>query len=366
MGVRLGRNDPCWCGSGVKFKKCHLHREQETPLPIEALAAEARPFFQIRQCLHPLASAQACGKLIAAHTIQRRGALEKIVDKSGHLLSFYPPHPTQRQKPQRVGWREASTFSGFCQKHDSATFVPLEQKAFIGSAEQCFLLAYKAQCHELYQKQASDRSHEPLRHLLDRGLPPELQREVQAIEAVVGAGVRKGLDDARIHKERMDAELLEGRHSDWERLFISFEGPMCIVSTGVPTPNRSFSGEELQRLHDLNSRLQPLYFGPVPTAQGGVWVFLWRPNDDAPRKLMEDFQRIHRDHLPGRLAQFMFAYVENTFFAEDWWTSLDGIVQEHLGQLARMGNPYYNDWQYRPDAVVPWRVTSVGSTYAAT
>jgi preprotein translocase subunit SecA len=20
---KLGRNDPCWCGSGKKFKKCH-------------------------------------------------------------------------------------------------------------------------------------------------------------------------------------------------------------------------------------------------------------------------------------------------------------------------------------------------------
>jgi hypothetical protein len=24
----VGRNDPCWCGSGRKYKKCHLHREQ--------------------------------------------------------------------------------------------------------------------------------------------------------------------------------------------------------------------------------------------------------------------------------------------------------------------------------------------------
>jgi preprotein translocase subunit SecA len=22
-GERIGRNDPCWCGSGKKFKKCH-------------------------------------------------------------------------------------------------------------------------------------------------------------------------------------------------------------------------------------------------------------------------------------------------------------------------------------------------------
>jgi uncharacterized protein YecA (UPF0149 family) len=22
-GERIGRNDPCWCGSGQKYKKCH-------------------------------------------------------------------------------------------------------------------------------------------------------------------------------------------------------------------------------------------------------------------------------------------------------------------------------------------------------
>ena len=24
-----GRNDPCWCGSGKKYKKCHLDEDQE-------------------------------------------------------------------------------------------------------------------------------------------------------------------------------------------------------------------------------------------------------------------------------------------------------------------------------------------------
>jgi uncharacterized protein YecA (UPF0149 family) len=22
-GPKIGRNDPCWCGSGKKYKKCH-------------------------------------------------------------------------------------------------------------------------------------------------------------------------------------------------------------------------------------------------------------------------------------------------------------------------------------------------------
>jgi len=27
--VTPGRNDPCWCGSGRKYKKCHLPEEEK-------------------------------------------------------------------------------------------------------------------------------------------------------------------------------------------------------------------------------------------------------------------------------------------------------------------------------------------------
>jgi len=27
-GVRLGRNDICWCGSGKKYKNCHLASDE--------------------------------------------------------------------------------------------------------------------------------------------------------------------------------------------------------------------------------------------------------------------------------------------------------------------------------------------------
>jgi uncharacterized protein YecA (UPF0149 family) len=26
--VSLGRNDACWCGSGKKYKRCHLDRDR--------------------------------------------------------------------------------------------------------------------------------------------------------------------------------------------------------------------------------------------------------------------------------------------------------------------------------------------------
>ena len=27
--VNLGRNDPCWCGSGKKYKKCHYEPDKK-------------------------------------------------------------------------------------------------------------------------------------------------------------------------------------------------------------------------------------------------------------------------------------------------------------------------------------------------
>ena len=141
---KLGRNDPCWCGSGKKFKKCHLDKEREKPLPLPAAAGVVRKAFQQRMCLHPEASADACGKVISAHTIQRQGALSRLVDATGHCLTFYPAFAQKGQEPQRRGWREASTFTGFCDQHDGKTFAPIETQSFRGTEEQCFLLAYRA------------------------------------------------------------------------------------------------------------------------------------------------------------------------------------------------------------------------------
>jgi len=33
--VTLGRNDPCWCGSGKKYKKCHLDSDEKSPPPAD-------------------------------------------------------------------------------------------------------------------------------------------------------------------------------------------------------------------------------------------------------------------------------------------------------------------------------------------
>lgn len=45
-GPQLGRNEPCWCGSGQKYKRCHLaadERKRSSARP-SAIGAPGRGF----------------------------------------------------------------------------------------------------------------------------------------------------------------------------------------------------------------------------------------------------------------------------------------------------------------------------------
>ncbi len=43
MSERPGRNDPCHCGSGNKYKKCHLEQDETARVAAAKTAAAAAP-----------------------------------------------------------------------------------------------------------------------------------------------------------------------------------------------------------------------------------------------------------------------------------------------------------------------------------
>lgn len=360
MVQELGRNDPCWCRSGKKYKKCHLNRESEQPLPLEARLKAAQAAWDHKECLHPQAAPGACDRIVSAHTIQRSGVLERIIDSTNHVRTFYRSEPdsTGRLKLRRVGWREASTFTGFCARHDGLTFGPLETAAFAGTAEQCFLAGYRALCHEIYQKSGSLKASPVLRRLADRGLPVELQRDVQHTHAIIDAGTRKGLAAFRRLKTLMDKQLVEGEFSGWSRAVISFRGDLCVASTGAVSPNRDLKGQQLQVLHDPHVDQESLFYSVVAALDGGAVVLTWLSREIAPRAFVESLLKQGNQRLPSLLVQFMFAYVENTYFSGRWWESLSGADRRHVESLAGT-IAYWADPRCSLSQFVPWEITKV-------
>ena len=47
----IGRNDPCWCASGKKYKHCHMNRSRENPLRIHEYTKIVQKFCDKGYCL---------------------------------------------------------------------------------------------------------------------------------------------------------------------------------------------------------------------------------------------------------------------------------------------------------------------------
>jgi len=346
-----GRNDPCWCGSGLEFKFCHYARESESRLPFAAIAHATRKAGTVKICLHPRASSTNCGKVISAHTLQRSRVLKEIADARNHVYSFMPPviDDAGRFPLQKRGWHDASTFTAFCDKHDAELFSTLEAQEFVASPQQCFLIAYRSICWELHRKIAANKSNPAISKVLDRGTPPSLQELIQRNLSIQRAGLMKGMADLELVKTEMDRALLNGDYSDYRMHEFLLEKPMLVASTGAVTPNRTISGKSLQVIHNMAVKTQWLSFG-VDTGERGVSVlFVWRREDVAPADYMKEVLALDDKRLPGFLIQFFFAHCENTYFLDSWWNLLAETDRSYLSDLMYNSNPYYYPPVYRLD-----------------
>lgn len=343
--------------------------QEKELLPLGLLQKRLADHFDHRVCLHPEAGKDVCEKIVSAHSIQRSRELARLVDDSNKVATFYPPGlevvTTGKLLLRSVGWRQASTFSGFCGIHDSRTFRALETAPFTNTKEQCFLVGYRAACHEVYQKTAALRGQEDpgtnASNFVD--IPLEAVPAMVHLEEVQGAGTAAGLDRITSLKRKLDESLLKGNYDVWVTLTIPFEGPLALVSTGVIHPNRSLVDyRELQVLHDPDADIQALMLGIVATDTGGAIVLM----SEKGANVIEEFVR-GLDHFPRKdrlnvLVQYIFKHIENTFFSAEWWEGLPHNSQQHLHDLAYLGinpldNAYYKRTKYITNVSrIPWAI----------
>ena len=166
--MKLGRNDLCWCGSGKKFKHCHLDRDKLSPFTIEDLYQKQKKALDIKVCFAENFNFEQCsGGIIKAHSLSKKASIERIARKQ-HVYGFNWSIKKIKGNgrslvPKKFGIREASTFTGFCQKHDGVLFKPLDTAPFLPTSEQIGLLMYRVLCREIMGKMRMAQSAAVLR-----------------------------------------------------------------------------------------------------------------------------------------------------------------------------------------------------------
>ena len=366
---KLGRNDPCWCGSGKKHKRCHLDREYQRPLDFWDVSKTFSKRLAEKMCLVPNSWQNECeGKISRSHTVPRAGSLQ-LISRDGHVYSFIPRLESVRKyqskvHPQLFGINQASTFTGFCSKHDNNTFKPLEDDTFAGTQEQCLLLGYRALAREIYLKKVLSSSDlNDIRRNLDKGKPFNQQIMMQATWRDYEIGLSAGLKDSQYHKQIYD-RIIESRQFEGVRGYIiEFENPPPVMCSFAFLPEQDFDGSELQNLSDLSTAPDLLSVTSFHGGERGIVAFSWlADNDKTCRGFIESLQVIPNGLVTAALLRLFFSHSENIHMAPDWWEALPQWTRD---TLQKRFTSSANLWEATPKAVladdgmslVPWAVT---------
>ncbi len=332
---KIGRNDPCWCGSGKKFKKCHLHREDEDPIQPWQTDKDFRRALGHQQCLAPDPWRKNCSSQISkAHTVPRSGSLARIA-RDGHVYALQVrmqqlANTDGVPRPGLVGINKASTFTGFCSEHDRSIFAPLENKPFMATPEQCFLLSYRALAREIFTKQAMHSLVGPYR-LMDQGMPLGSQLSVQTIASALYTGYSTSMKDLWYLKDIYDDILVTLSFDGVRAYVIELEGIPQVMCSGGFYPEQDFEGNEMQDLLDFGRVPSLLTVTSFYGGQRGMIVLSWLDRDDpACIPFVESLYRTGDDTVTDALMRLLFTHFENIHIQPQWWEELSTECQQAL------------------------------------
>ena len=286
-----------------------------------------RDQFAKGRCSHPEAGPESCGgRVIRAHTIQKNGGLAAIAE-DGHVISIRSGFERLRYNqgqfiPAEMGINRASTFLGFCGRHDSEMFRSVENGTILLTSETAFLLSFRALAYETLQKEAALRNIDVLRDL-DKGKPFSDQCDIQRHINMSAEGTKRGLADLNRWKREYDLAFLNSEFDKYQFYCVAFARALPVVACGAFYPEFDFRGQPLQRIGRGRAAFEHITFNLTAINGRGVAALGWVEGDAGPAaSFASSFAAVPPGQKANAAIRLAFEYLENTFLRPSWWQSI--------------------------------------------
>lgn len=327
MNKKIGRNAPCPCGSGIKYKKCCLNKSEEHRLA-EAVATSLlniRNEARIKECLHPNTN-ECNGKIVKAHAIQNNRILNKIAE-NGMVITMDGTSHHIFQTSDLKGRGIATTFTGFCSYHDKTIFQDIEDNEFEGSLKQIFLLTYRTMAWHYHKKREQiNATCIQIEKMYEKGY--DLAQSDDFIKYLTG--LKLGSLDNDKEKQLMDAVLLNEQYdviSSW-----TWEIPYEISSavSMMTELEHDIYGKTINDL-EKDSDLKKIYLNIFPTHGKSYCVWSWANTyDNFYKDFVEQFSNLEIKDRENYFNNNLLRWTDSIVISPRLWDKWGSEMQEGL------------------------------------
>jgi len=265
---------------------------------------------RVKKCLHP--NKQECSsKIIKAHSIQNNKILNKLSSEGEVIVATKTSSATGDFGS--IGRKIATTFSGFCSKHDNQLFSPIENKNYIpGDLKQEFLFAYRSLSREMIVKEEAKNLY--LYLIKEKSVP--LSKLLQGTEI--------GLKDLDSLKEILDSSILSENFDDIETKTIIWNKEFPFAVSSIFNLEYDFKNNLINDLGDLSRRPKPIYLTIFPQDGKTYTLFSYMKKDaETFPFLKEQFLNISQKEQKRRISLMVCLYCENFAISPEKWRGFD-------------------------------------------
>ncbi len=312
-----------------------------------------------KECMHPDAGHGSCkSKIIDAHTIQKNGSLKSISDKSNHVFCFGVGR-NGKAVISKLGWQKASTFKGFCAKHDKEMFSPIEDTLYVGSKEQSFIAGYRAVALEYFKKISVVKSMPSMSKNIDRGMILEDQINIQNCLQLQKQGFLKGIDYFKETLNIYSRNYKLQNYKGFESLSVYFSGNLGLAVSGCFAPDFTIDGKRIQSLAPGVKFVENIAINTLNTENGHALVFSWPSNFKKCTKFVDPLIGINHKDITSILTELIFSYIENTYFSMDCFNDLEDHEKSMIESMARKSNQYGEPINFSGKRYTNWEVSRI-------